>query len=164
MENTTLKLEHTYLPEIMLAHPIDLSVPLSLEECVHRLTHQPESQAGGMRIYISPVSQTSMRFQVDKRIARFFEVEATGYLIRRRDNATIVVGQSRISPHTYAMTLLLAVLAVVFSHSLFALLFGLLCLRMVMAIVVSGSVCKAEVASYIENSLQQPPPFPENSP
>ncbi len=154
MENPSLELPHHYLPEIMLAHPIDISVPMSLEQCVECLTDQPESQTGIIKIYLTPVSQTSVRFQIDKHIARFFEVEATGYIIRRRDSSTIIVGQSRISPYTYGVTLLLAVMAVIFSHSLFALLFGLLCVRMVLAIVVSGSMCKAEIGSYIENSLQ----------
>ena len=68
-----------------------------------------------------------------------------------------VMNSPTIAPMTASASdlMTLAVLAVVFSHSLFALLFGLLCVRMVMAIVVSGSMCKAEVANYIEACLHK---------
>lgn len=152
MESIQPLLKQHTLPDIILAHPIDLDIPMSLEVCAGRLNHSP---ASGLHVYLTPVSQTSTRFYITKRISRFFYVEAAGYLIRRQPNTTIVVGQARISVITYGLTLLLALLAVLFMQAIpaLALLFALLFLRMVMAMVVSGRICKAELAHYLERKL-----------
>ena len=141
------------LPESILAQPLDYGVPVPLEQCAYWLENV--AQRHEIDTTFTSISPTSTRYTLVKHIGRLYSVEASGYLIRRGEADTIVVGQVRISLYTYAITLLLALLALVFLQTVFALIFALLFLRMVMALVVSGSVCKLELAQVIEDGLSQ---------
>jgi hypothetical protein len=141
------------IPQAVQAHPIDLVIPASLETCAERLLNADGQAAENICTSLTPISETNVRFHISKHIGRFFEVEASGYLVRHADSITVVVGQSRLSAHTYIMPLLMAVLALLFMQSLFGLLFMLLFLRMAVTIIVSGTVCKDELTQYIESTL-----------
>lgn len=153
MQNARLDLNTDYLPGLMLAEPIDCSVPGSVETCTAQLSQMVEASDGKMLLSYQPVSHTSTRFHLIRRVARFYDVEASGYFIHRQNGSTAIVGQARISPLTYAITLLFAALTVLFLNTVVALLFALLFLRMVMALVVCGGVCKTELVRSVENTF-----------
>ncbi len=153
MHNLRLEWKSSPLPGLMLAEPVDISTTLDVETCVERLGQMAESSEGKFVSTSQPISATSTRFHISHRVTRFYDVEASGYFIRRQNGSTIVTGQARISPLTYGVTLLFAALTVLFWQSVVAALFALLFLRMVMALVVSSRVCKAELVKRIEDTL-----------
>lgn len=150
MERSTVL---TRFPDSVLAQPMDYTVLAPQQNCCDWL-EQTADQAG-LDARLIPISETCVRFHLRKYISRVYAVEATGYLIRRSDRDTIVVGQVRISPYTYALALGLALLSILLLQSIFALLFALLFLRLVIAFVVSGSICKMELAQLVEDALSQ---------
>ncbi|MBZ0294381.1 MAG: hypothetical protein K8L99_17595 [Anaerolineae bacterium] len=140
-------------PDSMLAQPMDYTVPVPQSQCCSWL--EKTAQQSGLSTRMTAISETSVRFNIRKHISRVYAIEATGYVIRRSDSDTIVVGQVRISPYTYALAFGLALLSLLLLQSVFALLFALLFLRLVMALVISGSVCKMELAQLVEDALNQ---------
>jgi hypothetical protein len=152
LRSSAINLKSIRLPLLFRALPIDFLTPLSLEECAARLAQRQNK----IRVHLAPVRDNSAHFHMTKQVNYFYEIEASGKLEQYSVNATIVTAQVRVSAFTYGMTLLFAVLAVLFMQSIFSALFVLLFLRMMMMIVVCTNVCKEEMVALIIDTLDTP--------
>lgn len=141
--------------DLVYALPLELRAGRPADACAHRLQRLAAKHCQYMQLRLNPAGVRSTRFAVTKHVGRFYAVEAAGYLVPRTHDQTVLIGQVRISRHTYRRVLLLALLAIlfVFLEPVIGLLFAFVFLRVVMAIVVATRMCREELAAEIRQAI-----------
>ncbi len=129
------------LPTTSLPLPIQRTVPASINELSNRIASRD-----GLHLSVNYITDYTASFRLTKTLGYLFTVEMVGRLEEHGEALTYVTAQTRVSLFTYAVILALLVLSLLTLPSPIAGLFGLLCARMILMLVVCTPDTQEELA------------------
>lgn len=138
----------TYIPTIMpLTMPIQRSLSMSISELSNRIANHAND---GLHLSLHYSTDYTASFRLTKSISFLYKVEMTGQMEEHGEARTFVTAQTRVSLFTYTVTFALFVLTLLSLTSPIAGLFGLLCARLVLLLVMCAPDSREEIARVLD--------------